>query len=95
MDVGDGWLIFALPASEVAVHPSEENDRHELYLLVDDIDAFVARMTRRKVRCAAISELAWGRLTRIALPGGGKLPVYEPRHTRPASVRKRATRSKS
>ena len=92
-DVGDGWLIFALPPSEVAVHPFDENDRHELFLLVDDVDAFVARMKRRKVRCTAINDLAWGRLTKIALPGGGKVAVYEPRHTRPAQVKKRATRS--
>lgn len=29
VDVGDGWLIFALPPSEVAVHPAESGDRHE------------------------------------------------------------------
>ena len=29
VDVGHGWLIFGLPPSEVAVHPSEANDVHE------------------------------------------------------------------
>jgi hypothetical protein len=26
VDVGEGWLIFRLPPTEVAVHPSETND---------------------------------------------------------------------
>ena len=29
VDAGHGWLIFGLPPAEVAVHPSDENDRHE------------------------------------------------------------------
>lgn len=33
VDAGEGWLIFGLPPSEVAVHPAEKNDRHELYLV--------------------------------------------------------------
>ena len=33
VDVGDGWLIFGLPPSEVAVHPSDANDVHEFYLI--------------------------------------------------------------
>ena len=32
VDAGHGWLIFALPPAEVAVHPSDNNDVHELYL---------------------------------------------------------------
>src|SRR3979409_1661119 len=44
VDVGGGWLIFGLPPAEVAVHPSEENNQHEFYLMCDDIEAFVAQM---------------------------------------------------
>src|SRR2546425_16196 len=40
VDVGDGWLIFGLPPAEVAVHPAEENDVHELYLMCADVEAF-------------------------------------------------------
>ena len=79
-DVGDGWLIFALPPSELAVHPGDKNGVHELFLLVDDIDAFVARMKRRRVRCTTVREQSWGRLTKVSLPGGGKLAVYQPLH---------------
>ena len=45
VDVGDGWLIIALPPAEVAVHPANKNDVHELYLLCDDVEAFVAQET--------------------------------------------------
>src|SRR6267143_462935 len=47
VDVGEGWLIFGLPPSEVAVHPGEENGVHELYLMTDDVEALVAEMTKR------------------------------------------------
>jgi len=83
VDVGGGWLIFALPPAEVAVHPSEENDVHELYLMTDDVEGFVTAMNQRAVACAPIEDKGWGRLTQITLPGGGKLCVYEPRHARP------------
>jgi hypothetical protein len=85
VDVGGGWLIFGLPPSEVAVHPSDENDRHELYLMCDDVDAFVAQMQQRGVACAPLQALSWGKLTQVTLPSGGKLGVYQPRHARPKS----------
>jgi hypothetical protein len=83
VDVGHGWLIFGLPPSEVAVHPGEKNDVHELYLMVDDVEGFIAEMTKRKVECSEIHNQGWGMLTQITLPGGGKLGVYQPRHARP------------
>jgi catechol 2,3-dioxygenase-like lactoylglutathione lyase family enzyme len=83
VDVGGGWLIFGLPPSEVAVHPSEENDVHELYLMCDDVEAFVKEMAQRGVACSAVHDERWGLLTQVTLPGGGRLGVYEPRHARP------------
>jgi len=83
VDVGGGWLIFALPPAEVAVHPSEENDLHELYLMTDDIYGFVAEMKQRQVPVASPEDQGWGILTHITLPGGGKLGVYAPSHPRP------------
>src|SRR4029079_19055625 len=73
VDVGGGWLIFGLPPGEVAVHPGEANDVHELYLMTDDVDAFVKEMEARDVECAPITAQGWGRLTQLTLPGGGKL----------------------
>jgi hypothetical protein len=83
VDVGHGWLIFGLPPSEVAVHPSDANHRHELYLMCDDINAFVASMTAAKIPCSAVTDQRWGLLTQLTLPGGGELGVYQPRHPRP------------
>jgi hypothetical protein len=83
VDVGGGWLIFALPPAEVAVHPSEENDRHELYLMTDDITGFLAEMKQPHVPCAPVENQRWGLLTQLMLPGGGKLGVYAPRHPSP------------
>jgi hypothetical protein len=83
VDVGHGWLIFALPPAEVAVHPGGRNDLHELYLMCDDIEAFMKRMTEHSITCSAIQSMGWGLLTKVELPGGGKLGVYQPRHARP------------
>jgi catechol 2,3-dioxygenase-like lactoylglutathione lyase family enzyme len=83
VDVGGGWLIFGLPPAEVAVHPAEDNGRHELYFLCDDVAAFVAAMQARNVACGPVTDQRWGLLTEIVLPGGGKLGVYQPRHARP------------
>lgn len=83
VDVGHGWLIFALPDSEVAVHPAEIGGSHELYLMTDDVEAEIARLKGRSIDCDAVEDMGWGRLTRISLPGGGKLGLYEPRHARP------------
>jgi hypothetical protein len=87
VDVGEGWLIFGLPPSEVAVHPSEENDTHELYFIADDIQAFAAAMGRRGIDCGPLQDQGWGILTQVTLPGGGKIGVYQPRHARPPSAR--------
>ena len=86
VDVGGGWLIFGLPPSEVAVHPSKKNDVHELYLMCDDIELFIAQMRKKKIACGPVSNQGWGLLTQLTLPGGGKLGVYQPRHARPNST---------
>ena len=83
VDVGGGWLIFGLPPSEVAVHPDEENDSHEFYLICEDVDAFIAEMKKHDVACSEVHDMPWGRLTQITLPGGGKLGVYQAKHARP------------
>src|SRR3954449_10254687 len=70
VDAGRGWLIFALPPAEVAVHPDEQNDRHELYLMCDDLQATIRDLTAKGVSCGAVHEQSWGTLTAIRLPGG-------------------------
>ena len=86
VDVGGGWLIFGLPPAEVAVHPGEENDVHEFYLMCDDVEAFIADMQKANIACGPVQNQGWGLLTQVQLPGGGHLGVYQPRHGRPKSV---------
>lgn len=86
VDVGEGWLIFGLPPSEVAVHPSEDGGKHELYLMCHDIAAFVEAIRARGITCTDSEDQGWGVLTTVTLPGGGELGVYEPRHDRPAPM---------
>jgi hypothetical protein len=86
VDVGEGWLIFGLPPAEVAVHPSSENDVHELYLMCDDVTGFIGGMKKRGIACGPVLDRGWGLLTEVRLPGGGKLGVYQPRHARPKGM---------
>jgi catechol 2,3-dioxygenase-like lactoylglutathione lyase family enzyme len=83
-DAGGGWLIFAMPPAELAVHPADGNARHELYLMCDDIEATLAGLRDKGVAIAReISDQRWGRLAAIRLPDGTELPIYEPRHPSP------------
>jgi hypothetical protein len=86
VDVGGDWLIFGLPPAEVAVHPSDQNDVHKLYLMCDDVKAFIREMKNRGIACGPLHSPDWGVLTHVMLPGGGKLGVYEPRHARPKAI---------
>jgi predicted enzyme related to lactoylglutathione lyase len=81
VDAGGGWSIFALPPSEVAVHPDDLGGRHELYLMCDDIEATVSELKQKGVQIKKpVADLRFGRLVSIHLPGGGELGVYEPKH---------------
>ncbi len=83
VDAGDGWLIFGLPPSEVAVHPAAESGAHEFYLMCADVVAFVGEMGKHDIACGPVQNQGWGLLTRMTLPGGGVVGVYQPRHARP------------
>ena len=86
VDDGDGWLIFGLPPAEVAVHPSDKNDVHQLYLLCDDVGVFIEEMEEAGIASSPLREETWGSITRLTMPGGGKLGVYQPRHARPQGI---------
>lgn len=84
VDAGGGWLIFALPPAELAVHPADGETRHELYLMCDDIQATLADLRARGVEVAReVSDQGWGLLAAIRLPDGSEFPIYEPRHPLP------------
>jgi catechol 2,3-dioxygenase-like lactoylglutathione lyase family enzyme len=80
VDAGHGWLIFALPPAEAAFHPSEENNKHELYLMCPDLAAEMSALQQKGIICSTVHEERWGSLTTIPLPGGGKIGLYQPKH---------------
>ncbi len=79
VDAGRGWLIFALPPGEVAVHPAAAPGA-ELYFMCDDLPAEMRSLADKGIVCSEVEEARWGSITRIRLPGGGQIGVYQPRH---------------
>ena len=80
VDAGHGWLVFALPPAEAAFHPCDENGTHELYFICDDLKAEIASLARKHVKCSDVQEARWGSITKLRLPGGGAIGLYQPRH---------------
>jgi hypothetical protein len=80
VDAGHGWLIFALPPAEMAVHPAEGRDRHELFFMCDDLKAEIVALVEKGVRVTDLQEARWGSIAKIRLPGGGEVGLYEPKH---------------
>jgi catechol 2,3-dioxygenase-like lactoylglutathione lyase family enzyme len=81
VDAGGGWLVFKAPPAEIAVHPADGDETHQLFLMCDDLTAMVHALTAKGVELAKeVSDMRWGRITAIRLPGGGELGLYEPRH---------------
>jgi catechol 2,3-dioxygenase-like lactoylglutathione lyase family enzyme len=89
VDAGHGWLIFALPPTELAVHPGDDDTSRELYLLTTDLTAELQQLRDRGVDCEPITEARWGSVTYLTLPGGGRIGLYQPKH--PLAVQASAT----
>jgi catechol 2,3-dioxygenase-like lactoylglutathione lyase family enzyme len=80
VDAGHGWLIFALPPAEAAFHPSEENNKHELYFMCQDLVAEMSALQLKGVVSSPVHQERWGSVTTIPLPGGGSIGLYQPKH---------------
>jgi len=80
VDAGHGWLIFALPPGEAAFHPSDKNGPQELFFMCDNLKAEIAALAKKRVNCSAVQEERWGSITRIRLPSGGEIGLYQPKH---------------
>jgi hypothetical protein len=93
VDAGHGWLIFAVPAAEVAFHPDNENNKHEMYFTCDDIKAQMADLRKKHVELGETSEERWGTCTTISLPGGGTIGLYQPKH--PVTFQKNPSKKKA
>ncbi len=89
VDAGRDWLIFALPPSELAMHPADQDVGLELYLMCDDLRAEVATLTEKGVRTSEVEEARWGSVTKIQLPGGSQIGLYQPKH--PTATRERSS----
>src|SRR5256885_9822293 len=84
VDAGGGWLIFALPPAELAVHPANGESHHELYLMCDDIHVTLAELGGKGAEVAReVSDQGWGLLAAIRLPDGSEFAIYQPRHPSP------------
>jgi hypothetical protein len=87
VDAGHDWLIFALPPTELAVHPADEQVGHELYLMCDALQAEIVALTSKGVQTSNVEEARWGSVTKISLPGGGAIGLYQPKHQTALSAR--------
>jgi hypothetical protein len=92
VDAGDGWLIFGLPPAELGVHPAEgptyeSGVRHQVTFMCDDIAATVADLRAQGITIEGEPEdEGWGIHVTLALPGGARVMLYEPRH--PVAIRR-------
>ena len=91
VEMGEGWLIFALPPSEAAVHPIEGPNQpllhadHRLlgavlYLMCSDLQEYINYLKSRNVSCTEITQAPWGIKTTIKLPSGSEMGLYQPTH---------------
>jgi hypothetical protein len=86
VDAGEGWLIFALPPSEIGVHPAEgptweSGVRHQFSLMCDDIHGTVKDLRGKGIQIDGEPEdEGWGISVMMTLPGGVQVQLYEPRH---------------
>ena len=88
IDAGHGWLIFALPEAEAAFHPAD-GEGQEMFLMCEDLSAVMTRLKEKKVSLGPVEEARWGSITRVTLPGGGALRLYQPKHPTARSARRR------
>ena len=90
VDIGQGWLIFALPPAEAAVHPSSGEFAQDhagrkmmgavLYLMCTNLREVIQSLEAKNVKCSAVSREVWGIKTTIPLPSGVEIGLYQPTH---------------
>jgi hypothetical protein len=84
VDAGDGWPIFAAPPTELAVHPTQSEPEHEIFLMCDDVRAMVDKLAQRGIQTeGGIEERRWGLSTTVVLADGERIGLYEPQHPSP------------
>jgi len=88
VDAGEGWLIFQLPPSELAMHPDTTlrsgESRHEMFFTCRDLAATMAELRAKGVELVLpVREAAWGSIVRFKIPGAGEVSCYQPKHASP------------
>lgn len=96
VDDGGGWLIFALPPSEVALHPLGSNPQliyagqqflgATLHLMCDDLQSVMKSLKSKNVSCTEPDKQPWGTTTTVQLPSGGGIGLYQPTHKTPLGL---------
>jgi len=89
VDVGRGWMIFALPPAEIAVHPGDATvppnsedavTGAAVYLMCDNLDSTMKTLSAKKASFTRVVEAPWGIVTTFALPSGANVGLYQPKH---------------
>lgn len=90
-DVGQGWLIFDLPAADLGVHPSDESDAHSragthaISFFCDEIEKTVADLKRKGVEFTApVEDHGYGLVTYFKMPGNVLVQLYQPHYAKNA-----------
>jgi hypothetical protein len=93
VDAGGGWMIFALPPSDLGCHPTEPGDErngeigHEMSFYCDDIHQTISELKARGIRFTSeVVDEGWGLSTTFAMSGGGDIQLYQPRYAKPTWV---------
>jgi catechol 2,3-dioxygenase-like lactoylglutathione lyase family enzyme len=82
-DVGDGWLIFALPEADMGCHPTDDGSppsgTADISFYCDDIRRTVDELRSRGVEFTSpIEDHGYGLVTFFRAPGGLNLQLYQP-----------------
>jgi predicted enzyme related to lactoylglutathione lyase len=86
VDAGGGWLIFALPPSELGVHPDEgptyeSGIRHQISFMCDNIGNTITELKGKGVEVVGEpKDEGYGITVMLTLPGNCEVMLYEPRH---------------
>jgi hypothetical protein len=80
VDAGGGWLIFRVPPAEMGVHPVHGERRWEICFMTDDVQSEIARLSTLGCSFTPVFDQGYGLVTRMTLPGGAQLDLYQPKH---------------
>jgi hypothetical protein len=86
-DVGDGWLIFDPPESDLGVHPTDDggppSGTAAVSFYCDDIEGTVRELEARGVEFTqGIEDLGYGLVTFFKVPGDFAVQLYEPKYVK-------------